>query len=67
MRKTPFSVLALTPILVLAGCSNNPGASNISMEQHLQNPLFAERYWEEMVDRMVSRQLNDPRLGEKFE
>ncbi len=62
MRKTHFSILAFLPVAMLAGCSANAGSSNISMEQHLQNPLFAERYWEEMVDRMVSRQLNDPEI-----
>ena len=56
MNKT-FSSLTLS-ILLLSGCSGAPG-ENMSLEQHLKNPLYAERYAEEMVDRMVEYKIQD--------
>jgi len=47
--------------LVLAGCTASDG--EISLEQNLQNPLYAERYAEVLVDRIVELKIqNDPIL-----
>jgi len=48
--------------LVLAGCSDK----SITLEDNLKNPLFAERYSEELVDRMVEYKIqNDPILEDE--
>ncbi len=58
-----FFLLAIFPLL-LAGCAGS--SANVSLQQQMRNPLFAERYWEEMVDRMASLQINkDPAAQQK--
>jgi hypothetical protein len=53
------SILALS-LLFLAGCSNG---TSVSLSDQMRNPLFAERYWSELTDRMVTIQLNNPELS----
>ena len=61
--KKSLSTLTLSTLL-LAGCSAEP--NEMSLEQRLENPLYAERYAEEIVDRMVEYKIqNDPLLEDK--
>lgn len=54
-------LLLLLPALLLAGCGVQTTA--LTLQDHLQNPLYAERYWDELVDRMANLQIqNDPIL-----
>lgn len=40
--------------VVLTACSQDPGSyRSKALEEHLQNPLFAEQYFENLVQRMV--------------
>ena len=51
--------------LLLGGCTTSPN-SDISLEQRLENPLYAERYAEEMVDRIVEYKIQkDPITEDK--
>lgn len=50
MRK--FLITAGTAIL-LASCTQKPVGPNATLEEHLHNPLFAEQYYETLVDRMT--------------
>lgn len=46
--------------LLLAACSTPP-SGGLTLESRMRNPLFANRYWEELVDRMASLQIKkDP-------
>ena len=48
--------------LLLAACTAGPSAS---LQDRLQNPLFAEYYYDDLVDQMVTLQLhNDPAVVE---
>jgi len=56
----PLSLVFLASLL-LASCGS-PSAATLQQadtrwEQELQNPLFAERYWDELTERMVNVQL----------
>jgi hypothetical protein len=52
-------VIAAVGILILTGCSRKTAM----LEDHLQNPLFAERYAESVVDRLVELEIvKDPAL-----
>jgi len=54
------SILFITAIL-LTGCAKSP--EHISLDTRLQNPLFAERYSEELVEGLVELKLqNHPLL-----
>ncbi|TSC59264.1 MAG: hypothetical protein Greene041662_623 [Candidatus Peregrinibacteria bacterium Greene0416_62] len=58
MRRTPF-VTGLLLLTALTGC--NGGGSAVTIKERLRNPLFAERYAEAMVDRLVELDIaNDP-------
>ncbi|MBI1813129.1 DM13 domain-containing protein [Candidatus Peregrinibacteria bacterium] len=48
-------------VLALTACQPAP-TPHVTLEQRLRNPIFAERYWGELVDRMVSLQMNDQKL-----
>lgn len=50
MRHTCFTI-GLLSLALLAGCSGRSRAE--SVEENLKNPLFAERYAESVVDRLV--------------
>lgn len=49
-------------VLILAGCTST--ATNVTTQQALQNPLFAERYAEEILDRFTTLEIN---LSPEFE
>lgn len=56
-----FRLSALAALLFLAACSGSTGSA--SLDQKLQNPLYAQRYYEDLVTHMVSLQVhNDPIL-----
>lgn len=60
MKHAPLLTLALGTLL-LGAC--NTGNGSADLQSLLENPLFAERYAEEMVDRMVEYKIqNDPML-----
>ncbi len=60
--KKPF-LLFLLP-LFLIGCSSAPG--RVSRQTRLQDPLFAERYWAELNERMQDLIITkDPMLKDK--
>lgn len=60
MKKLPL--LTLTLALALPACSK-PVVSDVSLDELLTNPLFAERYADEMVDAVVEFKIqNDPIL-----
>ena len=47
-------------VTLLTGCIGSTG-TNTSLTMQLRNPLFAERYYDEQVDHMVSLEIqNDP-------
>ncbi|MBI3619449.1 hypothetical protein HY213_05460 [Candidatus Peregrinibacteria bacterium] len=48
-------------LILIEGCQPAP-TPHVTLEQHLHNPIFAERYWGELVDRMASLQMNDQKL-----
>lgn len=49
------SRIFLLSTLILAACNASPAATSgeYALRDRLQNPLFAERYWAEMVERMA--------------
>jgi hypothetical protein len=58
-----FSLLAAASVLTLTACSAQERSQNL--ESLLQNPLFAERYAEEIVQSMVEMKIaQDPLLEE---
>ena len=60
MQKILLS-FALLPIL-LAGCTSS-NSSGPNLEAHLLNPLYAERYYDNLVDRIVELEIQkDPIL-----
>ncbi len=53
--------LTLVTALLLAACAPAAEPVTPTLEQNLKNPLFAERYWTELSERMVSLHLaEDP-------
>ncbi|MEK7591434.1 MAG: DM13 domain-containing protein [Patescibacteria group bacterium] len=54
MKKALF----LFPLLLVA-CKGTPPGSGISLEQRLENPLFAEVYYDVLLDRMVELDIQD--------
>lgn len=60
-RITP---LALIGCIALAGCTSRP--NSIGVDRLLRNPLFAERYAENVVDRLVELEIiKDPSLEDE--
>jgi hypothetical protein len=63
MRK----LLPLAPLFLLTACSSSAA---ITLESHLQNPLFAEQYYDAQVENMVNMiiasgsMLQDPTIKE---
>ncbi|TSC57795.1 MAG: hypothetical protein Greene041619_960 [Candidatus Peregrinibacteria bacterium Greene0416_19] len=55
-------VLTLTLALALTACGETVNMAP-QLRQRLDNPLFAERYWAELTDRLVSIQVNDKSLS----
>lgn len=58
------SLILLLPLLSLAACGtkSNEGAT-VTLEQLLENPLYAEQYYDELLDRMVNLEIQqDPLL-----
>ncbi|MFA6522760.1 MAG: DM13 domain-containing protein [Candidatus Peribacteraceae bacterium] len=50
--------------LLLAGCTrSDSGQANVRWENLMQNPLYADQYWLDMVNRMVEMQLQEPDLA----
>ncbi|HVW66898.1 MAG TPA: DM13 domain-containing protein [Candidatus Peribacteraceae bacterium] len=59
MKYSP--ILPAVSLLFLAACSGAGGGT--SLDQKLQNPLYAQKYYEDLVSHMVSLQIhNDPIL-----
>lgn len=50
MRRAAFFSSGLVACILLAGCN---GKKIVTVEEYLKNPLYAERYAEETVDRLV--------------
>jgi hypothetical protein len=58
-------LLPIVCALLLAGCiSEPPNPHSTSLEERLKNPLFAEHYFEELVQGMVKIELNKDSLLE---
>ena len=58
--RTSHIFLASFSLLALAGCSQGTA---MTLDDHMRNPLYAQRYWDELVDRMTNMQIhNDPAL-----
>lgn len=55
MKKNLFLLLPL----LLVSCKAVPGGSGITLEERLQNPLFAEIYYDILLDRMVELDIQD--------
>ena len=55
--KHPSLLLAL-PLLLLSACSA-PSSGSQTLDENLSNPLFAHRYYIELVDEMVNFHLNN--------
>jgi hypothetical protein len=60
MKHTP---LFLVTALLLAGCSTQQLSD--ALKQNLENPLYAERYYEDLVDQMVDLEIAEPDMREK--
>jgi len=59
MRHTTLACASLSALL-LAACTSS---GTLTLKDHLKNPLFAERYAEAMVDRLVEMEITkDPSL-----
>jgi hypothetical protein len=57
-------LLPLSLILLLAGCARQDiGQANVRWENLMQNPLYADQYWLDMVNSMVEMQLQEPDLA----
>lgn len=57
------SPLVLIPLLFLAACASNTASSGVTLDENLKNPLFAQRYYEDLTEQMVTLELrNDPLL-----
>lgn len=66
MKSSHLFLCTLTLAAVLAACGQTVPASTQSREALMRNPLFAERYWEDLLDRMVSLVLTkDPVLADQ--
>ena len=62
MKKLFICSIALLP---LTACFGPPSDQSAMLQQQIENPLFLERYAEEMVDSMVQMAINeDPILDE---
>jgi hypothetical protein len=65
--------LLLAPLVCLALAACGQTGPTVTFEQQMRNPLFAERYWEELTDRMVQLHvlkdplLQDPKLAQVAE
>jgi hypothetical protein len=58
--KKYFSAALLSTLMALSACTKT---NQLTLEQQLTNPLFAERYYDEMVDRMTELEIKkDPLL-----
>jgi hypothetical protein len=53
-----------TATIILAGCTANTGKNNVSFERLLENPLFAERYGDEMVNMYVDLAIREDPIFE---
>lgn len=57
------SALLLTPLFLLSACGNSANQQSMTLDDALKNPLFAQHYYEDLTEQMVSLQLkNDPIL-----
>lgn len=54
--RTTLLALALAPAIALSACN---GSTSMNSDP-LQNPLYAEYYYDDLVESMVNFQLNDP-------
>jgi len=64
MRRSQALLLWTIPVTLLTGCAATAGPS-VATQARLGNPLVAERYWDEMVDRMATLQIgSDPLLAD---
>ena len=62
MKKFVHCLLAFSLLVPLASCTTK---NQLTLEQSLKNPLFAERYGNEMTDRMTELEIqHDPLLKE---
>lgn len=60
----PFSLtLAIVSLTILTGCTVQIPTDNVALQQRLENPLFAERYSEDLNDRLVYIQINDEAIN----
>jgi len=48
---------ALFSLLFLAACGSSVTMTPI-LQEHLKNPLYAEQYWEDLVDRMMQHSIS---------
>ncbi|MDD4319394.1 MAG: hypothetical protein PHW10_03665 [Candidatus Peribacteraceae bacterium] len=61
MKNAPSSaVLFLLPFLLAACTAAGTDRSNVRWEELLHNPLYAERYWSELTEKMVNIHLREP-------
>lgn len=62
MKKFPLVLFCL----LIAGCAPSSDDHGTSLDINLQNPLYAERYWEGLTDRMVEFEIRkDPLLEDE--
>ncbi|MDD5623862.1 MAG: DM13 domain-containing protein [Candidatus Peribacteraceae bacterium] len=61
--KKHLSLFFLSSAFLLASCAGKTPQADLTLEERLKNPLFTERYAEEMVGRMVDLEMRkDPIL-----
>ncbi len=54
-----ISLLPLLALFLIAGCAKSIDTSNpVSFEKMMTNPLYAQRYWEDLTESMVNMQIN---------
>lgn len=58
--------LLLAPLLLISCTAKEAATPDLTFDQRLQNPLFAERYWDELTDRMANLRIqNDPSMKDE--
>ncbi len=57
MKNTTITITVIA--LLLTGCRSSTTDGTASLEERLKNPLYGERYAEELVDRMVEFKIQD--------
>lgn len=63
MTRAPFALSALlASVTLLAACTSEPVRTSENLETLLENPLYAERYFKDLVTTMVDMEIHEQRM-----